>query len=64
MDYGMALGSDRGAGSDPVGDWWITSAAVGIVPADGAWTSRNVAGEFRDAHVGITAVSDERYIEE
>ena len=64
MDYGMALGSDRDAGSDPVGDWRITSAAVGIVPADGAWASRNMAGEFRDAYVGITAVSDERYIEE
>src|ERR1700739_2243357 len=64
MDYGMALGSDRSAGSDTFRDWRIAGAAVGVVFAHGIGIALYLAGEFGHAYVGIAAVPDQRHLEE
>src|SRR5579864_7561376 len=64
MDQQMALDSDGIRGAGDVLAWRMVVPAVGIFRPDGFWAAFDVAGELRDAYVGIAEVSHWRYFDQ
>src|SRR5882762_8746723 len=58
VDHQVALGANGFRGAGDVCAWRVVVPAVGIFLPDSFWASFDLAGELRNAHVGIAAVSD------
>src|SRR6202022_3658426 len=64
MDYQVALGAFDAFGNCAAGPWRAAVFVVGNFHADYSWPACHLAGELRDAHVGIAAIPDLGYFDE
>src|SRR5260370_19019757 len=64
VDQQVALDTDGLRGAGDVRAWRMVVPAVGIFLPDSFWASFNLAGEFRNAHVGLAEIPNGRYVYE